>query len=265
MLREPLVHFLLAGLAVFAFSAWRGEPVDPASRTITVTEEQVTRLAAGWQSVWRRPPTPQEMDALIADAVKEEIYYREAQRLGLDEDDPIIRRRLRAKMEFLSGAAAQNAVPTDAELTAWIARNPARYASDARFSFDQIYLGQRDGAAAAVQQRLRAGADWRSLAAPLSLPQIFDQAERGAIARDFGDDFAAAIAIGPVGGWHGPVASGFGQHLVRIRAATPGAPPRLNDVRQRAENDWRAATLAAREARAYRALAEGYRITIERP
>jgi peptidyl-prolyl cis-trans isomerase C len=100
-LREPLVHFLAAGLAVFAFAALRDAPVDPASRTIIVSEKQVSRLVAQWQTAWGRTPTQREIDALIRDHIKEEVYYREAQRLGLDEDDPIIRRRLRAKMEDL--------------------------------------------------------------------------------------------------------------------------------------------------------------------
>jgi peptidyl-prolyl cis-trans isomerase C len=269
-LREPLAHFLLAGLAVFALAAVRGQPVDPASRTITISEAQVSRLAARWQAAWRRAPTQREIDALIRDHIKEEIYYREALRLGLDEDDPIVRRRLRSKMEFLAVAAAEDAVPDDATLQAWVARHAARYADGAKYSFDQIYLGQLDGAALAdkgrdMARQLRGGADWTALGESISLPRSLDAADSAAVARRFGDSFVAALADAPTGQWVGPVASGFGQHLVRVHAATPAAPPRLADVRQRAENDWRAATLAAREARAYQALLDGYTIKIERP
>lgn len=269
-LREPLLHFLVAGLAVFAIASLRDAPVDPASRTITITEEQVGRLVARWQAAWRRAPTPRELDALIRDHVKEEVYYREARRLGLDEDDPIIRRRLRAKMEYLSIAAAENAVPSAATLQAWIDRHPARYAADPRVSFDQIYLGQGATAtlaarAEAMQRQLRGGVDWRAAGQRISLPATLEAAETEAIARQFGDGFAAALDDLPVDAWHGPVASGFGGHLVRVRSVTAAAPPRLADVRQRAENDWRAATLAAREARAYQALLDGYVIKIERP
>ncbi|NJS14364.1 MAG: peptidyl-prolyl cis-trans isomerase, partial [Sphingopyxis sp.] len=215
-LREPLVHFLLAGLAVFALSALRDRPVDPASRSITITEAQVTRLAANWQAAWRRPPSAAELDALIRDYVKEEVYYREALRLGLDADDPIIRRRLRSKMEYISAAASENALPTDTTLQAWIDRNPARYARDPRFSFDQIYLGQSAGAAAAIGAQLRAGGDWRTLGQAISLPLSEEEADRTSIARTFGDDFVAALSRQPVGDWQGPVASGFGAHLVRV-------------------------------------------------
>ena len=148
LLREPLVHFLLAGLAVFLFSAWRGEEVDPASRTITIDEEQVSRLVASWQQTWQRPPTQAEIDGLIRDHIKGEIYYREAKRLGLDEDDTVIRRRLRAKMEYLAAAQVENATPDDATLQQWLDRNPARYTANAAYSFDQIYLAAQDEAAA---------------------------------------------------------------------------------------------------------------------
>ena len=269
-LREPLTHFLIAGLAVFALASLRDQPVDPASRTIIIREEQVTRLAARWQAAWGRAPTTGEIDALIRDHVKEEVYYREAKRLGLDEDDPIIRRRLRAKMEYMGSAAAEAAVPTDAALQAWIDRNPARYAADVRISFDQIYLGQGDGdtlasRASAVRQQLRGSADWQALGERLSLPRSLKDADRASIARQFGDGFAAELPKLARGAWHGPVASGFGAHLVRVQAVTTAVPPRLADVRQAAENDWRAETRAAREARAYQALLDSYSITIERP
>jgi peptidyl-prolyl cis-trans isomerase C len=269
-LREPLVHFLAAGLAVFAFAALRDAPVDPASRTIIVSEKQVSRLVAQWQTAWGRTPTKREIDALIRDHIKEEVYYREAQRLGLDEDDPIIRRRLRAKMEDLGSAAAEQTVPTDATLQAWVDRHPARYASDPRYGFDQIYLGQIEGQALAerangVQRQLRAGANWADFAEPISLPRSLDQMDRTAIARQFGDNFAGSLAGLSPGQWQGPVASGFGQHLVRVRGVTLSAPPLLRDVRRAAENDWRAATQTAREARAYQLLLDSYTIKIERP
>ena len=84
-LQEPFVHFLIAGLALFAFFAVRGEEVDPESRTITIDEAQVSRLAASWQQTWQRPPSPTEIDNLIRDHIKEEVYYREAIRLGQHE------------------------------------------------------------------------------------------------------------------------------------------------------------------------------------
>ncbi len=270
ILREPLLHFLVAGLAIFGFSAWRGEAVDPASRTIMINAEQVENLTTRWAQTWQRPPTGAEIDGMIRDYIKEEVYYREAKRLGLDDEDAIIRRRLRSKMEFLAGAEIENAAPSDVTLQAWLDKNPAKYAADARYSFDQIYLTANDADAArdratTLLALLNKGGDWQAFGDSISLPPSLEDTAKANVAREFGDAFAASLAAQRIGGWAGPVASGFGLHLVRLRAVKTSDKPNLAQVRQTVENDWRAATLADREAKAYQALLDGYTIRIATP
>lgn len=264
VLREPFVQFLFGGLAIFAFFWARGTGVDPADRRITVTEAQVGRLAGLWAQTWRRQPTATEIDGMIRDHIKEEVYYREALRVGLDRDDPMIRRRLRSKMEFLATAQAEAESPTDAALQALLDWNPARYAVDPSYAFDQIYAGSGKAEAVALLGQIKAGRDAASLAKPLSVPSNMD-APKTEIARTFGDGFADALAALPKGQWAGPVESGFGQHIVRVKTIRAGAAPKLDDVRKRVENDWRAANRQTREARAYQALLDGYEIVIEKP
>lgn len=270
VMREPLVHFLLAGLAVFILFGLRGNDVDPASRTITITEARVAQLAANWAQTWQRPPTPSELDGLIRDDIKEEIYYREAKRLGLDENDLVIRRRLRSKMEFLARSEAENAQPDDQELQALLDRNPAKYALDARYSFDQIYLSANDedatkARAKVIAAELAKGVDWTQLGDSISLPRTVDDQSRSDVARTFGEDFPAALGSLERERWSGPIASGFGLHLVRIRRVDLPQKPKLADVRQKVENDWRAETIRNREAKAYQALLDGYTIRIDKP
>ena len=268
--REPLAHFLVAGLLVFAVAGWRGSAVDPADRTITIDAERVSLLASQFEQTWQRSPNAAEIDQLIRDYVKEEIYYREALRLGLDQDDPVIRRRLRNKMEFLAASEVENAVPSDTELQAWLNAHKARYAEGSRYSFEQVYLGPANetgarGHAARALARLQAGAAPATLAKPISLPNAARDAQLEAIANDFGESFAKALPKLPIGQWSGPVLSGFGVHLVRVTQQVPGRPVRLVDVRQKVENDWREATLEDRQARAYQALLDGYRLRISKP
>lgn len=266
MLREPLLHFLIAGLAVFALSIWRGDAVDPDSRTITIGEDKVVQLSASWEQTWRRPPSQREMDAMIRDYIKEEIYYREARRLGLDEDDAVIRRRLRSKMEFLAGAEAESARPDDNVLRAWLQKYPSRFAPDAEYYLDQIYLGSENaGNAAATLKALAQGADWTKQGVAISLPKSLERAGRAEVEKRFGEDFAKSVAALSSGAWSGPVASGFGLHLVRVRDVRAPSIPKLADVRQIVENDWRAATYKDREAKAYQALLDGYKIRIAKP
>lgn len=269
-LREPLVHFLLAGFAVFLFSAWRGEAVDPASRTITLSAEQVERLAATWAQTWNRAPTPGEVDEIIRDYVREEIYYREAKRMGLDADDAIVRRRLASKMESFADSSVENTAPDDATLQGWLDKAPQKYAADPVYSFDQVYIGGNDpdavrARAEALLQALATGADWARLGDPLSLPRSVEATNKTEVIRSFGPDFANALANQPKGKWSGPVASGFGLHLVRVRSVAVPGKPKLATVRQAVENDWRAATAEARRANAYQALLDGYTIRIKKP
>ena len=270
ILREPLVHFLLAGLALFGFFAWRGDAVDPASRAIVITERQVQQLAANWARTWRRTPTAAEIDGLIRDYVKEEIYYREGLRLGLDQDDIIVRRRIRAKMEFLARSELESEVPDNATLQALLDQRPGKYAVDTRYSFDQIYLTAQDpqverDRAAQIRARLASGADWRMLGDRIALPRSADNIEQTRLTSDFGTEFSAALANLEPGEWAGPVPSGFGQHFVRIRAVRTGGKPQLADVRQAVENDWRAMTATNREAKAFQALLDSYSIMIAQP
>jgi len=58
--------------------------------------------------------------------VKEEILSREAVKLGLDQNDTVIRRRLQQKMEFVAEDFAATSEPTDAELADYFANNLVR-------------------------------------------------------------------------------------------------------------------------------------------
>ncbi len=262
-LKEPLVHFLIAGLVLFIFFAFQEQEADPASRSITIDAQQVERLASGWSQTWQRSPTPAEMDGLIREHIKEEIYAREGLRLGLDKDDLIIRRRLRSKMEFLVESQMENAVPSEAALQAWLDRNSAKYDAS-KFSFDQIYLGEV-GTAESIKSQLALGKDWQQLGTAISLPKAMSNQDAGQISREFGEDFAAALSKLPRGEWQGPIRSGFGMHLVRLRSAERGTKAKLSDVRQQVENDWRSATIEARKNQAYQVLLDGYTIKIAKP
>ena len=98
---EPLVHFLGLGALLFILNGVFGNsaPVDP---TITVSEPEIARLAQLFAAQWQRPPTREELDGLVEQQIREEVLYREAVAMGLDQNDTIVRRRLVQKLEFLS-------------------------------------------------------------------------------------------------------------------------------------------------------------------
>lgn len=263
--KEPLIHFLGGALLVFGFFWASGTDRDPADYAIAIDETDIARLEAGWAQNFRRAPTEAELDGLINQHIAEEIYYREALRLGLDKNDPVIRRRLFTKMRFLDAQDTARAEPSEAELKRWVEDNAARYAVPAAYDFEQIYLGQN--AAPETASKLRQQLNQREIqpeeaSQPLSLPKAMDDAETSAITRLFGQQFADGIAGLEPGQWEGPVRSGFGAHLVKITAATPGRPAVLEDIRGQVENDWRAARNTAEQERALANYRSQYDIVI---
>lgn len=263
-LREPLVHFLLIGAVVYTLLA--GRPPDPGERRIVVDETVVSRLADRWTQSFRRVPSPAEMDGLIADYVKDEVYYREALRLGLDRNDEAVRRLMRNKLVATAAASAEASMPTDADLQALLNKDPLRYAGEARFDFEQVFMGndtvplRRTAAAAASRMNSGAGSTGIGTASPL--PRTFGAASSADIDAQFGEGFAASLGQIPLGRWT-VQSSGLGLHLVRVTGRVAAAPPKLAEIRQRLENDWRAAAIAAAEDANYRDLAKGYDIVME--
>ena len=267
LLREPLVHFLVLGALVFV--AMSGRAPDLGERRIIVDEPVVAGLVNHHVRAFRRPPTAEELDGLIRDHVRGEVYYREALRLGLDTDDEVVKKRLRNKMLAVAGAEAEAAQPSDAELQALLDADPARYAAPPRYRLEQIYLGPDApalrAAAAAEIGRIPKGARPGITTQPLPLPARFDDASQTDLAEQLGDDFATALARLPVGTWMGPLVYGFGLHLVRIDQRVQPPPPRLADVRQRLENDWRSDAIRNAQDAHLRQLLDSYAVEIKRP
>lgn len=265
LLREPLVHFILAGALVFALLS--GRTPDLGERRIVVDERVVAGLVNRFQDSFRRMPTKDETDGMIRDWVQDQVYYREALSLGLDKDDEVVVRRLRRKMEAMAVDEAESRSPSDAELQALIDKDPARYTEDPRTSFEQVYLGpdtpENRQKAEAMLSRLRRGEGVSG--DPLPIPGSFKDASGEDISGQFGDEFAIALRNVSPGGWTGPLASGLGLHLVRVSARKAPQPPVLAKVRQRVENDWRATANARARDEAYARMLKGYDVVIELP
>lgn len=271
MTKEPLFHFLALSLLIFAYFA-----VFPSSdnnetefREIVIGQEQIQRLREEWVQSWRRPPTEQQLNNLIESAIKEEVYYREAVILGLDKNDSIVRNRMVQKMQFLQ--SEELAEPTYADLRDLFKQNAAKYKPENRYSFQHVYLGQGDDLRSVsiyeVIERLDSGiAKPSDISRPLSVPNTFTGVSNSKIVRQFGVGFANAISANEQANstWFGPIVSGFGLHLVRLDQVQVSSAASLDDpqLRQRVENDWRAAQGKALEERIYTRLRENYTVQV---
>lgn len=274
LLAEPLLHFLVLGAALFGLSALLGQPSGERRERIVVTPGQVEHLASTFARTWQRPPTPLELDALIADHVRDEVYAREAVALGLDQDDVVVRRRLRQKMEFLTEEAGEPSPPTDEQLAAFLAAHPEPYRVEPALAFRQVYLS-RDRRGDALEAdartalaRLNAAgpdADVSTLGDPLLLPDDVALSSRGEVARLFGEPFTARLLEAAPGRWVGPIESGYGLHLVYVRRREDGRVPALSEVRAAVARDWESTRRKETLETAYRTLRDRYVVTVDRP
>ena len=255
--REPLIHFLALGALVYLALTWGGTPVDPASRVITVGPEQQAQIALSFERTIGRAPTDAELDAGIEKYVRDEVLYREALRLGLEDDDAVVRQRLISKMDMSAGLGAQAGEPGDAVLRAFFEANLARYAGPAAVSFDQLFFDSQADASAALIAGPQAGQR-------IDLPASVEDMPMREVQSRFGELFARTLTpLEPGDDWQGPLPSGFGWHLVRLRDRELGEAD-FDSLRERVLNDWRNAEIAARQQRAFATLREAYRIEIER-
>jgi len=258
-LREPLIHFFLLGAGLFLLFGWLNRGGFDAPDEIVVDSSQVAQLRSQFQRIWQRPPTEGELAGLVQGWIRQEVLYREGLALGVDQDDPVTRRRIVQKMEFMSDAFVNEEV-TDAELQQWLDENAAVYRVAPRHSFHQLYFDpQRHGASLdeTLAESLQALKENPTAVTgdPTLLPQSMAAASTGEISRTFGEQFTAALADAPLGIWTGPVQSGYGWHLLRITEKEPARQPALEDVRAAVERD----LLAERTRRAGQAYYEALR------
>ena len=274
LLREPLVHFLLIGAALFVFFRWTGGAGGPDSTRIVVGPGQVEHLAVSFARTWSRPPAHEELKGLVDEYVREEMAAREARSMGLDREDTIIRRRLRQKLEFLVEDAAEAVPPTEADLQAWLDAHPETYRRELQLAFRQVFLSpdQRGGAteadAKALLRRLeRAGpdADIEGLGDSIMLPDEFGLAPVSLAYRTFGNDFAHRLEEIEPGRWTGPVPSAYGLHLVFVRERIEGRAPTLENVRDAVVRDLLTSRRKERLESMYDRLLAKYTVVIDMP
>ena len=273
-LREPLLHFLLIGAALFLlYRALNGnEPSSP--RSIVVSESRVEALAENFAKTWMRPPSAAELKGLVDDYVAEEVYYREAIAMGLDRDDTVIRRRLRQKMEFVTDDVALAETATDAQLQAYLDAHRDKFVEPAQVTFRQVFLSRerrgeavgRDAARLLAQlQAGKAVAEVQSLGDATLLPPGMDSATPQDIDNTYGSEFADEIAKAPPGQWTGPIASGYGVHLVKVDRRNAGTLPPLAQVRPAVEREWEAGQRRQAKDALLRQLMSKYDVRIEGP
>ena len=243
---------------------------DP-GRRIDISESDIVVLAENFRRTWQRPPTEEELRNLVEARVREEVLYREALAVGLDENDTVVRRRMVQKMEMLSQDLALLADPTDQELQEFFQERQESYRIAPRMSFSHVYFNMDRRGPEGEEEARRVLSDiLAETPTPRRAPERgdqfllrydFDLSSPEQVEREFGRQFAESLfELEP--GWHGPIVSGFGVHLVHVDERIEGRIPMLEEVREKVLRDYsRMRTERAKEA-LYEGLAERYEIEV---
>ena len=268
---EPLLHFVLLSALLWAFYV-HVQPRSPLAR-ITISKTLTSRLAKHYQQQYGAAPSPDQLAALVDTAITEEMSYREAIRLGLDQDDEIVRRRLIQKYEFLQQDLAAPRDPTPIEMNRFYAQHLERYMLPERLTFTHVYfspdrrgdVGARDAAAAlAATLNLKGLARAANEGDPYPGPADFAGVTPEEIARVFGrEGLSEDISSAPVGHWSPPLRSGYGWHTVYVINRSPSRQAQFDEVRTQVKDDILEAERKRRNAEAIAAMRSQFEVIRE--
>lgn len=269
IVKEPLLHFVILGALVFVLYGSRPESNDRSSLTIVISSETMASLVAFHVERTGAEPTEAEQDALIRSHVEEEVLFREAIALGLDQGDPIVRRRLVQSMSFLVEDLAAVTDPSEEELAEYLQSHPERYEEPVRWSITHVFVSrERNGTlmnarAEALLDDLRGGADHSAVGEPFLRGSAFQQQSERDLDGIFGVGFSAQLSDRVVGQWIGPLTSTYGLHLVRIEQHAQPRLPTLAEIVDVVRRDWLAVHQSAANEVALQAMVDKYDVVLE--
>ena len=275
-LREPLLHFLLIGVAIYLLYGVVAEPVpEESGKSIVVSAGEVEWMRTDWQKRWNRPPTPEELDGLVQQYIRETVLYREALTMGLNQHDQVIRRRLAQKLEFLAKDLVALTPPTDEELLSYFEAHRDRYQEPALYTFTQVFIDPDKRGdttltdAEAIKAALIASDDAIEAAGALGddfmLQSYYPEKDPLEIRKLFGSGFADSLLELSPGKWHGPVLSGYGTHVVYVSSVSDPPRPVFSELRERVVAEWTDERSEELNEQFYANLRESYTIVIESP
>ncbi len=252
---EPLVHFLFAGFLLFVYFKSCNAPIS-SDNTIVINKEELLNFMQYQSKAFNRTifekklaqASEEEKQQLLENYTKDEVLYRAAIDLGLDQNDFVIKRRIIQKMEFiLDDFDASILTINEDSLRAFFVKQQHRYFEDARYSFTHIFFKNGSGPQARANAFLTDPANQRLLATE-SLPygdrflyhRNYTEKTISFLEGQFGSDFTKAMdkLNANTEQWQGPIPSEHGQHLVLLLAKNVAAVPELAAVRSMVEKDY---------------------------
>lgn len=272
LLREPLLHFLVIGAVLFFIFDQVSDSEIKTDNRIVITQADLDQLAITWQKNMGRPPSAQEREQQLEHYIREQVLYREAMAMGLDQGDAVVRRRLAKKMEYLFNNLSFIPEPTEAELTKFLSEHTSKFSQPADITFSQIffdpnYRNQKtnEDAEELLKQlkKTTAEVDTINMGDRSLLPYNFTNERKNKITSMFGKEFSKQAFALPAASWQGPITSEYGIHLIYINSRTEARLPPLTEIHERVANEWRTMKEHATNEIFYQSLQLRYEIILD--
>ena len=206
-------------------------------KEIYISDQEIISLVSAWKSQVGRKPTDDEIVRIINNLVEEEILYREALNLGLDQDDKIIKRRLAQKISFLKQESIVD-TPSNNELLNYFNNNKDKYFIEPTFTFTHYYFSNENDALKRsnegvnqISKNLDVSSD------PFFLGKNFVDVSLKSIKSDFGENFATYFNNFKINEWSDPVESAYGYHIILVISSNDGYFPDITMVLKQVEID----------------------------
>jgi hypothetical protein len=285
-LSEPLVHFLVLGALIFAAFEFFGPGATADSdQTIVVDRAALLTFMQYRTNAFEFDLFNRQLDELseserrflIDEFIREEVLYREAQAMGLEENDYIIRQRLVQKMEFLiEDTVARNIEPVREDLEKFYADHMADYVEPPVYTFTHVFFDREargedgaENAALAAVDELNAGRAGFSDAVrygdrPLFYQNYVERTEDFVLGH-LGEDVVVGLQRADVSDseWIGPFPSPYGWHVVLMTEKRASRLPGLSELEGRVREDYQLVALDRAEREAVREIVGKYDVEIE--
>lgn len=283
ILKEPLLHFLIAGLALFAVYGYvAGDDEAQDGKVIVVDRDSLLefvqfrsrafepRVAAARLDGLKE----EELERLIKDYVREEALYREALALGVDQNDYVIKQRMIQSIQFITNGFVTAGVEiTDEDIADYFGRNRDDYYIDPIVTFTHVfYSTEHRSQEEATSLALRKLAELNRDGVPFTgapqhgerFPYFVNYVERDPafVASHFGSRMAEALfELGESNSeWRGPFVSPYGVHLVMLTRNVAGRYPTLEEVAESVRQDAEREALDAAQEAAIQAIVDTYQV-----
>tara|TARA_B100000902_G_scaffold252606_1_gene239029 strand:+ start:2754 stop:3557 length:804 start_codon:yes stop_codon:yes gene_type:complete len=236
-LKTKLSLFFIIGFFIYLIDIGLNSSDNP--KEIYISDQEVLSLVSAWESQVGRKPTEDEITRIINNLIEEEILYREALLLGLDQEDRIIKRRLAQKISFLKQETLTDK-PSNNDLIQFYEKNKDKYYVKPAYTFTHYFFSAENSSlirsTSGLKKILNGSLSIES--DPFFLGKNFINKNKDEINRNFGKLFSQNFKEDIITNeWIGPLKSSFGHHIIKVNNTTPGYYPVITEVLNQVEID----------------------------